>query len=153
LKGQLARVREDWVDELEKAAVLEVMTALSSPVRLDAYRLLVPRGAAGMVAGEIATALGQPLTNMSFHLKALTQSGLATVAQEGRYQRYRANIPRMLDVIAFLTENCCANDPAQCRQYRDQVPAVAALLPPLTPRPAPPARTRRMTAAGRRRRR
>jgi DNA-binding transcriptional ArsR family regulator len=134
---------------MDKSKVLEVMTALSSEVRLDAYRQLVPRGATGMVAGEIAAALGLPLSNTSFHLKTLTLSGLATVEQEGRYQRYRANIPVMLEVIAFLTENCCANDPARCRQYRDRVPGVEAVLPAL-PTARPP-RTRARRVAARRR--
>ena len=34
---------------MDKSKVLVVMTALSSEVRLDAYRQLVPRGATGMV--------------------------------------------------------------------------------------------------------
>ncbi len=29
---------------------------------------------------------------------------MLTVEQEGRYQRYRANIPLMLDLIGWLTE-------------------------------------------------
>lgn len=135
---------------MEKSRVLEAMSALSSGVRLDVYRLLVTRGLRGMVAGEIAAEVGLPLTNMSFHLKALTQAGLATVEQEGRYQRYRANVPLMLEVIAFLTENCCANDPAQCRKYRDAVPGVETVLPALAP---PPVRQWLMSSRGRRRRR
>jgi len=107
------------------------MTALSSGVRLDVHRLLVPMGHAGMVSGEIAAALGLPLTNTSFHLKALVQAGLATVEQEGRFQRYRANIPQMLEVIAFLTDNCCANEPNACQAMRAGVPGVDAVLPAL----------------------
>jgi DNA-binding transcriptional ArsR family regulator len=47
------------------------------------------------VAGEIAAALGLPATNLSFHLKALTQAGLLSVTQEGRFQRYRAHMALM----------------------------------------------------------
>lgn len=67
-----------------------------------------------MVAGEIASTLDVPPTNLSFHLKALTQTGLLTVEQEGRFQRYRANLPLMVDLIAFLTEECCSGHPEQC---------------------------------------
>jgi ArsR family transcriptional regulator len=116
---------------MEKAHVLNAMAALSSGVRLDVYRLLVPTGRAGMVSGEIAAALDLPLTNTSFHLKALVQAGLATVEQQGRFQRYRANIPQMLAVIAFLTENCCANEPGACRAMRAAVPGVDTVLPAL----------------------
>ncbi|MDZ7785219.1 MAG: helix-turn-helix transcriptional regulator [Halioglobus sp.] len=60
-----------------------------------------------------------PPTNLSFHLKALTQAGMLTVTQEGRYQRYRANLPLMLDLIAYLTEECCQGHPEQCADLRD----------------------------------
>jgi DNA-binding transcriptional ArsR family regulator len=67
-----------------------------------------------MVAGEIATALNVPPNNLSFHLKALAQNGLVSVEQEGRFQRYRANIPLMLELISYLTEECCAAHSEQC---------------------------------------
>ncbi len=71
-----------------------------------------------MVAGEIASTLDIPPTNLSFHLKALTQAGLLSVTQEGRFQRYRANIPLMLDLIGYLTQECCAGQPEQCLELR-----------------------------------
>lgn len=67
-----------------------------------------------MVAGEIAAALELPPTNVSFHLKALTQAGLLTVEQEGRFQRYRANVPLIVALIGYLTEECCSGRPEQC---------------------------------------
>ncbi len=67
-----------------------------------------------MVAGEISSALDVPPTNLSFHLKAMTHASLLTVEQEGRYQRYRANISVMVGVIAYLTAECCAGNPGQC---------------------------------------
>jgi ArsR family transcriptional regulator len=118
---------------MEKTVALQVFEALSSPVRLDVFRLLVQAGRAGKVAGEIAEALDVPPTNLSFHLKGLTQCGLASVEQEGRYQRYRANIPLMLDTIAFLTANCCADNPDECADLRRGAPAVAPFLPTLEP--------------------
>lgn len=116
---------------MDKSAALQVFEALSSGVRLDVFRLLVEAGRVGRVAGDIAATLDLPPTNLSFHLKSLTQAGLLTVEQEGRYQRYRANIPLMLETIAFLTENCCAGHPEDCAEMRRAVPGVDALLPPL----------------------
>jgi len=116
---------------VEKADVLQVFEALSSGVRLDVFRLLVQAGSAGRVAGEIAEALDLPPTNLSFHLKGLVQCGLASAEQEGRYQRYRASIPTMLATIAYLTENCCGDDPAECAELRCTVPAAAPFLPEL----------------------
>lgn len=116
---------------IDKVQALQVFEALSSGVRLDVFRLLVQAGNGGRVAGEIATALEIPPTNLSFHLKALVQAGLISVEQEGRYQRYRASIPLMLDTIAYLTANCCGGHPEECADYRDRLPGLAAYLPPL----------------------
>ncbi|MDZ7865981.1 MAG: helix-turn-helix domain-containing protein [Acidovorax sp.] len=99
---------------MDKIAATSVFESLSSPVRLDVFRLLVKQGPAGMVAGEIASALDLPPTNLSFHLKAMTHASLLTVEQEGRYQRYRTNISVMVEVIAYLTAECCAGNPGQC---------------------------------------
>ncbi len=102
------------IDGMNKASATRIFECLSSGVRLDVYRLLVQKGPEGMVAGEIAAALELPATNMSFHLKALTHAHMLGVTQEGRFQRYRANIPLMLDLIAYLTEECCGGHPEQC---------------------------------------
>jgi DNA-binding transcriptional ArsR family regulator len=99
---------------MENTIAISIFESLSSGVRLDVFRLLVKKGLEGMVAGEIATTLNVPPTNLSFHLKALTQNRLLSVEQEGRFQRYRANIPLMLDLIAYLTEECCEGHPEKC---------------------------------------
>ena len=116
---------------MEKITATTIFESLSSGVRLDVNRLLVKMGTEGMVAGEIASTLEIPPTNLSFHLKALTQASLLSVEQEGRYQRYRANIPLMLDLIAYLTEECCAGHPEQCAGFRSASKCSEAVLPPL----------------------
>jgi ArsR family transcriptional regulator, arsenate/arsenite/antimonite-responsive transcriptional repressor len=114
---------------MEKCIATAIFESLSSGVRLDVFRLLVKKGKEGMVAGEISTTLNVPPTNLSFHLKALTQTSLLTVEQEGRFQRYRANIPLMLDLIAYLTEECCAGHPQQCVEILEVSVCCDSLLP------------------------
>lgn len=116
---------------MEKNTATQLFESLASGVRLDVFRLLVRQGPAGMVAGEIANVLDTPPSNLSFHLKALTQAGLLESQQEGRYQRYRANIPLMLELIAYLTEECCSGHPEQCADFRAQSCCADSLLPPL----------------------
>lgn len=119
---------------MEKLTATQLFESLSSGIRLDIYRLLVKRGQEGMVSGQIASALNLPANNTSFHLKAMTQAGLLSVEQEGRFQRYRANIPLMLDLIAYLTEECCAGHPEQCVSLRVASPcSVSAHSPCLDP--------------------
>jgi DNA-binding transcriptional ArsR family regulator len=99
---------------MEKELAIKVFESLSSGLRLDIYRLLVKTGPQGMVAGDIASTLEVAPNNLSFHLKALTHAQLVSVVQEGRYQRYRANMALMHDLIAYLTAQCCAGHPEQC---------------------------------------
>ena len=99
---------------MEKSTATRVFESLSSGIRLDVYRLLVKEGAQGLVAGQISATLDLPPTNLSFHLKAMTQVGLLTVQQEGRFQRYRADVSRILALIAYLTSECCGGHPELC---------------------------------------
>lgn len=116
---------------MNKSTATNLFESLSSGIRLDIYRLLVKYGLDGLVAGQIATTLDMPSTNLSFHLKEMTHSGLLSVEQEGRFQRYRANIPLMLDLIAYLTEECCAGQPEMCSTLRSASPCLEAVLPPI----------------------
>ena len=102
---------------MDKAIATSIFESLSSGIRLDVFRLLVKKGLDGMVAGEIATTLEVPPTNLSFHLKAMTYAGLVKVEQEGRFQRYRASLPLMLDMINYLTEECCSGQSQQCGDF------------------------------------
>ena len=125
---------------MHKEIATKVFESLASGIRLEVYRLLVKTGLEGMVAGQIASERAIALNNLSFHLKAMTHAGLLSVAQEGRFQRYRANIPLMLELIAYLTEECCAGHLEQCASLRGAsgcsptvLPALATNLPPPTP--------------------
>lgn len=95
-----------------------IFEALTSEDRLNIFRLLVKHAPDGLIAGEISQLVGIPKTNLSFHLKAIVHSGLASMEREGRNTRYRASIPLMLEVIAYLTDECCSGDPDYCRQCR-----------------------------------
>jgi hypothetical protein len=49
--------------------------------------------------------------------------------REGRNTRYRASIPLMLEVIAYLTAECCSGSPEYCSQCRTESGIDAGLLP------------------------
>lgn len=119
---------------MNKQTATTIFESLSSGVRLDVYRLLIKMGTEGMVACEIASTLDIPPTNLSFHLKALTQARMLTVEQEGRYQRYRANIPLMLDLIGWLTEECCSGHPNNAQVFVRLLPAQKPFYHHSTPR-------------------
>lgn len=118
---------------MDKHSALAMFESLASGMRLDAYRLLVRHHPDGLVAGAIASELQCPATTLSFHLKAMNHAGLVTVVQEGRFLRYRANLPRMQAMVAFLTEECCGGEPEKCRE------GVAVCAVDDTEKPAQPA--------------
>ncbi|AJR05829.1 ArsR family transcriptional regulator [Photobacterium gaetbulicola] len=100
-----------------------IFDSLSSGVRLDAWRLLVKAGNEGKVAGEMAKEMGIAPNALSFHLKAMLHAGLVSVEQQGRFLRYRANITLMIDLIKYLTEECCGED-TQASCHPSQLNAV-----------------------------
>lgn len=114
---------------MESKQASKIFEALSSEVRLDLFRLLVRHAPDGLVAGDIAKNLDIPSTNLSFHLKSLVQSGLATVEREGRFMRYKASIPLMLDIVAYLTAECCSGNPEQCQKFRAASQVATGILP------------------------
>jgi ArsR family transcriptional regulator len=89
-------------------AVVQALSALAHPSRLDVFRLLVKRGPEGYAPGDLAERLGIPGPTLSFHLKELAQAGLIQSRREGRFLYYSASIDHMNAVISFLTENCCS---------------------------------------------
>lgn len=107
----------------------KIFEALSSDVRLDLFRLLVKNAPDGLVQGDIAKQLDIPSTNLSFHLKTIVQSGLVDVEREGRYMRYKANIPLMLEIVGYLTEECCSGNPDVCQRFREASPVKEGILP------------------------
>lgn len=122
---------------MDTPAAAAVFEALASGLRLEVFRLLVRAGPTGRVAGELAAALDVAPNKLSFHLKALQQAGLVSVVAEGRYQRYRATIPRILEVIDYLTAECCEGRPEQCAGLRSARCAEAASGAADAVRPAP----------------
>ncbi len=95
------------MEDMELLRMASRLEALASPHRLRIFRLLVEEEPQGLVSGDIAGRLGQPHNAISFHLKSLQHTGLVTVQREGRYQRYRAAMPEIRGLLAYLTENCC----------------------------------------------
>jgi len=114
---------------METKSATVIFEALSSESRLEIFRLLVKHAPDGLVAGGIARQLNIPSTNLSFHLKALLHSRLVSMEKEGRFWRYRANIPLMLETIAYLTAECCSGKPEQCRTYRAGSSVAPEFLP------------------------
>ena len=106
---------------MEKDQVLAALAALANDARLTLVRLLMPRGDAGMAAGDIGRALGLSASRLSFHLAALEQAGLIRSRKLARHVFYSVDAAGMGQTIAFLLNDCCMDHPevvACCRHGR-----------------------------------
>jgi DNA-binding transcriptional ArsR family regulator len=98
--------------------VIQSLAALAQPVRLKIFRALVVTGQAGLTPSTMAEGLDVPLNTLSFHLKELTHAGLVTQERASRNIIYRAAFSRMNDLLAYLTENCCAGASCNLDAFR-----------------------------------
>ena len=90
----------------ETAAGLE---ALGNPTRLAVYRLLVRAGPEGLAVGALQAKTKVPHSTLSHHLHRLIAVRLVEQERQGTTLICRANYKTMDRVIAFLTEECCAD--------------------------------------------
>ncbi len=91
---------------------VRALGALAQGHRLAAFRLLVQAGREGLAAGALAQAVGITPSSLSFHLAQLGHAGLIEQRRAGRSLIYSANFAAMNEVLAYLTDNCCAG--AEC---------------------------------------
>lgn len=99
---------------MDSIAALGVLSALSQPTRLEAFRLLVRHEPDGLSAGDIAHKLKVPANTLSTHLSILTRAGLITSERHSRTIQYRADIACLRKLMLFLAKDCCAGNAELC---------------------------------------
>ncbi|MEM9621056.1 MAG: helix-turn-helix transcriptional regulator [Pseudomonadota bacterium] len=99
---------------MQSDAAAGCLESLGNTTRLELFRLLVRAGAPGMAVGELQAQLDIPGSTLTHHLQHLVQRELVTQQREGRVLRCCANFATMTTLLAFLTDECCAGDPAGC---------------------------------------
>lgn len=92
---------------METIEAIEALGALAQETRLEAFRTLVRSEPEGLPAGDIARLLSVPQNTLSTHLAILVSAGLAVSRRDGRSVIYRAQLPAMEGLIAYLLEDCC----------------------------------------------
>jgi ArsR family transcriptional regulator, arsenate/arsenite/antimonite-responsive transcriptional repressor len=96
--------------DLTEDLVVRSLAAIAQPHRLRVFRALVVAGERGLTPGALAELLGVAASSLSFHLKELTHSGLASAEARGRNLIYRANFAQMNGLLAYLTQHCCQGE-------------------------------------------
>jgi len=93
--------------DIEQAA--KRLEALGNPTRLQAYRMLVRAGQAGLPVGQLQQKLGIAASTLSHHLHRLILTGLVTQERQVTTLICRANYPVMDGLVGFLVSECCVD--------------------------------------------
>ena len=100
---------------------LTAFSALSNKPRLDAFRLLIKAGVAGMSSGQIGERLGAKQNSTSTNLSILEASGLISSTRQGRSVIYSANMDGIRGLLGFLMEDCCGGHPDICQPVLNEI--------------------------------
>jgi len=92
---------------IEEAA--QGFAAIGSEPRLQALRLLVRAGPAGLTVGEVQQALGIPASTCTHHLRFLAAAGLVEQTKKGRKIACCASFKRIEALAEFLVTECCVD--------------------------------------------
>ncbi|NOU52320.1 helix-turn-helix transcriptional regulator [Pseudoalteromonas sp. JBTF-M23] len=93
--------------KIEQAATQ--LAELGHVTRLEIYRILVRAGHNGLAVSAIQQQLDIPGSTLSHHISRLVKVGLVSQTREGRVLRCQAQYQQLEGLIAFLSEECCAN--------------------------------------------
>jgi DNA-binding transcriptional ArsR family regulator len=98
----------------------DMLAAMGTEPRLRIVRLLLAAHPAGMVAGELGSALDLPPSTLSHHLDRLKRKGVITVRRNKTFLWHTANAAALEELLRFLYAECCtrncACDPAHITQ-------------------------------------
>jgi len=94
--------------KLSNQLVVAMMSQLGNLTRLRILRLLVRAEPSGMSVGAIQRRLKVPASTLSHHLAGLCRAGLIRQQRDGASLYCHAQMQRLEELTAFLTDECCA---------------------------------------------
>ena len=104
--------------KLDYDIAASLLSQLGNITRLRIVRELVRAGDAGMPVGEIRNVLDIPNSTLSHHLNHLKNVGLIRQEREKTVLRCFINYEYIDGIVSFLTEECCAADPAYTKSIK-----------------------------------
>ena len=94
----------------DTGAAASALGALGHEARLDIFRTLVRAGDGGLPVHAIQERLGgMPRSTLAHHLQSLVQAGLVHQWKVGAEVLNRADFEAMRGLVAFLSDECCAD--------------------------------------------
>ena len=95
---------------MKEPDALAALSALANATRLRILKTLVAAGTDGLTAGDVARHVDASPSRASFHLAALSETGLISSVRRSREITYRVDFARIGDLIRYLMQDCCANN-------------------------------------------
>ena len=92
------------------------LAALGHDARLSIFRLLVKAGEDGLTISDIRSHLGIAPSTLGHHLSALVDADLVIQHKQGREVFNKVDYPAMLQVVKFLTSECCTGVVIQSKE-------------------------------------
>ena len=104
--------------KLDYNIAASLLSQLGNTTRLKIVRELVRAGDAGKPVGDIRKVLDIPDSTLSHHLSHLKNVGLIRQEREKTVLRCFINYGHIDGIVTFLTEECCAADPAYIKRFK-----------------------------------
>ncbi|OAN54429.1 MULTISPECIES: ArsR/SmtB family transcription factor [Sphingobium] len=99
---------------METDDALSILSALSHPTRLDAFRVLIRHEPDGLSTGKLVEASGLTQSTFSTHLAVMAKAGLVLSEKRGRQQIQRANLAVLRGLMVYLAKDCCQGRAELC---------------------------------------
>ncbi len=92
--------------------IAKALKELGHPTRLSLFKTVVRAGIQGIAVGGLQEQLNIPASTLSHHVSSLASAGLIKQRREGRVLYCVAQYDQLQDVIGFLQDECCVDDPS-----------------------------------------
>ena len=99
---------------METDDALSILSALSHPTRLDAFRVLIRHEPDGLSTGKLVEASGLTQSTFSTHLAVMAKAGLVLSEKRGRQHIQRANLAVLRGLMVYLAKDCCQGRAELC---------------------------------------
>ena len=94
--------------------IAKALKELGHPIRLEVFKRLVKSGHQGIAVGKVQEELGIPASTLSHHVSSLVSAGLISQRRESRTLYCVVEFDIFKQVIAFLQDECCFDETANC---------------------------------------
>lgn len=95
---------------MEIEIIAKAFKELGHPTRLSIFKRLVKAGEQGIAVGAVQEELKIPGSTLSHHISSLASADLIKQRREGRTLYCVVEYEKLLSVIAFLQDECCADE-------------------------------------------